>query len=99
ASTREAAPQPRWGGHECILVVDDEGMVRNLVSTMLERRGFRVHVAADGDEALAIYGQRAAEIDLVLLDLTMPRRAGLQVLEELRRLNPEVRVIVASGQG
>jgi CheY-like chemotaxis protein len=58
--TPEKAPEPVTGGQECILVVDDEELVRTLVSSVLERRGFRVVTAANGDEGLAIYRDRGA---------------------------------------
>jgi CheY-like chemotaxis protein len=93
----EAAPPAVRGGNECILVVDDEEMVRHLTRCVLERWGFRVLAAADGDEALTIYRERRPEVDLVLLDFTMPGLTGLQVLHKLRALNPDVRVIFASG--
>jgi len=91
------APPAVRGGHECILVVDDEEKVRNLTRCVLERWGFRVLAAADGDEALTIYRERTPEIDLVLLDFTMPGLTGLQVMRRLRDLNPAVRVVFASG--
>jgi PAS domain S-box-containing protein len=93
----ESAPPPVRGGHECIMVVDDEDLVRNLAQCVLERWGFRVLTAADGEQALATYRARGPEIDLVVLDFTMPLLTGLQVLRQLQRLNPAVRVIFASG--
>jgi two-component system, cell cycle sensor histidine kinase and response regulator CckA len=85
------------GGHESILVVDDEELIRRLARTILERWGFRVLTAEDGEQALALYQQRTAEVDLVLLDYTMPGMSGLDVLHELRRIDPEVCVVFSSG--
>jgi two-component system cell cycle sensor histidine kinase/response regulator CckA len=96
ATASTPAPSTQEGG-ECILVVDDEDMVRELARVVLERSGLRVLVAADGDEALAQYGANRNEIDLVLLDYSLPGRTGLQVFEELRKLDPEVCVVFASG--
>jgi PAS domain S-box-containing protein len=93
----EVEPTVR-GGNECILVVEDEEMLRNLAQGALERWGYRVLTAANGDEALAAYQKYAAEVDLVLLDLTMPRLSGLQVHESLRRINPDVRIVFTSGR-
>jgi PAS domain S-box-containing protein len=93
----ELSPPPVFGGHECILAVDDEDLVRNLVWSVLKRWGFRVLTAADGEEALAIYREQGADIDLVLLDFTMPGLTGLDVLQQLREINPAVRVILSSG--
>ncbi len=97
ARAPEAGPPPVRGGHECVLVVDDEDMVLNLARCVLERWGFRVLIAADGEQALATYRARGPEIDLVVLDFAMPLLTGLQVLHALQRLNPVVRVIFASG--
>jgi two-component system, cell cycle sensor histidine kinase and response regulator CckA len=82
---------------ERILVVDDEPLVRDLAKSVLERMGFRVLTAEDGDEALDIYRREGAAIDLVLLDYIMPRMDGMQTLQELRQLNPNVRVLFCSG--
>jgi PAS domain S-box-containing protein len=84
-------------GKECIFVVDDEEMVRKLARSVLEMWGYRVLTAEDGAEAVAVYQTRSDEIDLVLLDYTMPRLTGLQVLERMRGINPDVRVIFSSG--
>jgi len=85
------------GGHERILVVDDEDMVRNLAQAVLIRWGYRVLTASNGEEALSLYHSHGHEIDLVLLDYTMPGMNGLQVLHMLQALNPDVRVIFSSG--
>jgi PAS domain S-box-containing protein len=98
AALVEAAPPPVRGGHECILVVDDEDLVRTAARCVLERWGFRVLTAADGEQALAAYRARDPEIDLVLLDFTMPERSGMEVLRGLQSMDPSVRVIFASGQ-
>ena len=90
---------PTLAGGECVLVVDDDDMVRKLACEVLERHGMRVLVAADGDEALAQYGAHRAAINLVLLDYSLPGRTGLQVFEELRKIDPEVCVLFASGYG
>ena len=94
-----APPAAAAGGGECILVVDDEDMVRDLARLVLERRGFRVMTAADGEEALAQYGAHPGRIDLVLLDYSMPGLTGLQVFEALRKLDPKVCVVFSSGYG
>ncbi len=93
-----AAPAETEGG-EGVLVVDDEDMVRDLARLVLERRGYRVLTAADGEEALAQYGAHRGEIDVVLLDYSMPGLTGLQVYEALRKINPQVCVVFSSGYG
>jgi PAS domain S-box-containing protein len=99
----EPAPPPAsqgedaWRGAGTILLADDEESLRALGARMLERLGFRVLVASDGHEAVDLYRQHHAEVALVLLDLTMPHMDGVQAFAELRRIDPEVRVILASG--
>ncbi len=85
------------GGRETILIVDDEEMIRNLGRLILQGHGYKVLVAEDGLQALDLYRQRPAEIDLVLLDLTMPRLSGRDTLRQMVELNPEVRVLLTSG--
>ncbi|MDG4550172.1 MAG: response regulator [Candidatus Contendobacter sp.] len=98
------APSPQgetkpgsWKGVGTILLVDDEESVRSMGNRMLERNGFRVLTAADGREALEIYRTRRDEIALVLLDLTMPDLDGEETFHELRRIDPNVRVVMSSG--
>ena len=70
-------------GKGTILVVDDEIAVRRFLQKCLEKTGFCVLSAGDGREALNVFDQHSAEISAVLLDLTMPRMNGLEVLKEL----------------
>ena len=86
-----------WKGAGTILVVDDEESVRTLGTRMLERIGFKVLVAADGQEALDIYRKRRDEIALILLDLTMPGMSGLETFQAIRRMQPDLPIIVTSG--
>ena len=88
-----------WSGSGTVLLVDDEEPVLTVVRRMLERLGYDVVTARDGMEAVEVYGQRGQEIDLVLLDLTMPRMDGAEAYEALRQLDPKVRVALASGYG
>lgn len=86
-----------WSGCGTVLLVDDEKSLRVVGTKMLETLGFNVLIASDGLEAVEIYRQRQKDIDLVLLDLTMPRMDGAQAFSKLCELNPEIRVILASG--
>jgi two-component system cell cycle sensor histidine kinase/response regulator CckA len=88
-----------WRGKGTILLVDDEESLLALGARTLEHLGFTVLTAADGLQAVELYRQRGKEIDLVLMDLTMPHMDGAAAFGELRRLNPEVRVVLASGYG
>jgi len=85
-------------GHgELILVVDDEAAIRDLAHTILENYGYRVLVAADGTEAINVYMRHGAEIRLVVTDVDMPMMDGAQMIQRLAELNPDVRVVSASG--
>ncbi len=80
-----------------VLVIDDEASVREAVADILGLKGVEVIVAADGETGLALYQERQEAIVLVLLDLSMPGWSGERTLRELRRINPQVRVILSSG--
>lgn len=78
-----------------ILVVDDDKVVRLLLRAMLERRGHSVIEAENGDEGLRHY--QAAPTDLVITDIEMPVKDGLQMMKELRHACPTARIIAISG--
>jgi PAS domain S-box-containing protein len=84
-------------GQGIVLVVDDEASLRTFARDVLECTGFEVREAADGREGLDLFSQHHEEIVGVLLDLTMPRMDGVEVLRELRRRQPDVPVLVMSG--
>jgi two-component system, cell cycle sensor histidine kinase and response regulator CckA len=84
-------------GYGTVLVVEDEESIRSFTRRVLERAGFQVREAADGRAGLDLFVQYAPEIVAVLLDLTMPRMDGQEVLLQLRRLDPNVPVLVMSG--
>ena len=91
-------PQPASvRGTETILVIDDEEMVRNTAQQMLELRGYTALAAADGQEGLDVFDREAGAIDLVLLDQSMPRMSGQDVLVKLREAAPELKVIIFTG--
>ncbi len=92
-----ARPAQAWNNQGMFLVVDDEEMVRSLVKMRLEREGFSVLVAGDGEVGVQLFRQHSDQIVGVLLDLVMPRMNGEEALREMRRIRPDVRVIVASG--
>jgi CheY-like chemotaxis protein len=64
---------------------------------MLERAGYAVESTSDGDEVIRMYGRQAA--DLVITDLIMPDKDGLEIIQDLRKLNPKVRILAISGGG
>ena len=93
-SAEQRMPPPLGG---TALLVDDDESVLNVASLMLERLGFTVLTASDGQKGLDVFRERAAEIDCVLLDLSMPRLSGEEVFREMRRIRGDVRVILSSG--
>lgn len=94
-----AAPAPAQvnGGHETILIVEDEPSVLELAQIALETYGYQVLTARDGIGALAVYEAHRSEIALVILDLVMPRMGGLETLKEIRRDDPNVKVLLTTG--
>jgi len=80
-----------------ILLVDDDDLSRGAVQKMLERAGYIVSSTGDGRSALEQY--RSNPTSLVITDLIMPDIDGLEVIQELRRINPSVRVLAISGGG
>lgn len=85
------------GGTETILLIDDEEFLRDLGKRILGRSGYTVLTAASGKEALNLYEREKGKISLVLLDLNMPEMGGKECLEELLRINPGVKTLIASG--
>jgi len=85
------------GGTETILLVDDEAVVRDLNKVLLEKKGYNVLSAEDGEEAISVYRSNRDKIDLVLLDMIMPKKNGAEVFYELKKMNPDVKVIIVSG--
>lgn len=81
-----------------ILVVDDEEMILSLATKILTRQGYEVITAYSGDEGLKRYGQQPSQIDLLLLDLTMPGLSGFETLRRARKISPELPCIISSGQ-
>jgi two-component system cell cycle sensor histidine kinase/response regulator CckA len=88
---------PIKGGNETVLLVDDEEAIRELGKDILARFGYTVLMASDGETALEIYRENKKEISLVILDIIMPGMGGRKCLEELLKINPELRIIIASG--
>ena len=80
-----------------ILLADDEELVRSLGERILSKTGYRILTACNGREALEIYQQKRDEISLVILDLIMPVMDGKQCLDEILKVNPQAKVLIASG--
>lgn len=93
----EAGTQSPTLGSGTILVVDDEEMIRDLLCEMLREIGFDVITAQDGQEGVDIYRKRGTEIDLVILDMVMPKLSGPEVFQKLKKINPDIKVILSTG--
>lgn len=85
------------GGHETLLLVDDEEAIRGFGSEVLEGAGYKVILAASGEEALEVYERDGDEVDLVILDLGMPGMGGHKCIKELLALDSGLKVLIASG--
>ena len=80
-----------------ILVIDDEQGIRNLLDTLLSRKGYEVVLASNGQKGLELF--RRERPDVVVLDLKMPEMNGLTVLQQVRQLNPAQPVVILTGAG
>jgi two-component system cell cycle sensor histidine kinase/response regulator CckA len=94
---KESPALDSWRGTGTVLVVDDEEMVLNVAKAILASVGFNVETASDGRQALEVFRQRHNEIDVVLMDMTMPHLSGDETFAQLRQIDPNVRVVMASG--
>lgn len=99
ASSLKAEPviKDDWRGSGTVLFVDDEQTIRQVGKWMVEKLGYTVILAGDGQEAVEIFKERQEEIAFVLLDLTMPVMGGEETFHALRRIRPDIPVIISSG--
>jgi len=102
----DGSPQPAkssrgagrdWRGSGTVLVADDDEGARDFSTEVLTRAGLRVLCATDGREAVEIFREHADEIDVVLLDRTMPSAGGEEAFDEMSRLEPNVPIVLVSG--
>jgi len=98
SSSDELPPKAKeWTSSGVVLIADDEAPIRQATKRLLVKMGFEVDLASDGLEAIELFRRDPNRYSLVLLDLTMPGMSGNQVLQEIRRLQPLIHVIVMSG--
>ncbi|MEI6208590.1 MAG: ATP-binding protein [Desulfuromonadales bacterium] len=88
-----------WQGSGRVLLVEDEDQVKLVAKAMLEALGFKVYDASNGREALDLYQNNSADINLVLTDIGMPIMDGYTLFRELKALSPELPIIISSGFG
>ena len=86
-----------WQSEGCILLVDDDELVRRATANLLEKLGLKVVSAVDGQEGVELFRTAPGRFSLVLMDLTMPRLDGRQAFLEMRAIRPDVRVVLMSG--
>ena len=97
----EPTPRPRetaiQRGTETVLLVEDEPLVRDIAKSALSDQGYQVLEAEHGEEALVVAREHGAEIQLVLTDVVMPKMGGRELVEQLRKVRPAIRVLYMSG--
>ena len=80
-----------------ILVMEDERIIQTIIRRYLEREGHEVVIAGDGEEGIKLYNERPA--DLVLTDIIMPKKEGIETIRDLKKISPDVKIIAMSGGG
>lgn len=88
---------PATGGTETILLAEDESEVRNLVKIVLERNGYKVIEATDGEEAIQKFMEHKDEINLLVFDVVMPKKSGKSAYDTIKKMNPDVKILFMSG--
>ncbi len=85
------------GGSETILIAEDDTLVRDLSRRILEKAGYHVIEALDGADALKVFKEKNKDIQLLLLDVIMPKKNGRECYDEMKKINPDIKVIFMSG--
>lgn len=92
-----AASSQIKGGSETLLVAEDDGEVRKFTKTLLERFGYKVKEAEDGEDAVMKFMENKDEVQLLILDVIMPKRNGKEAYEEIRKIRPDTKALFTSG--
>ena len=97
-TTKTKGPQGKLvKGEGLVLVVDDEPIMRKIAVNVLQNSGYDVLAAEDGDKALEIFEKKYQKIKLVLLDLLMPNKSGKETYIDMKKIQPDVNVLLISG--
>ena len=80
-----------------ILIIDDEPDILMMLKKMLERAGFEVDIAENGESGMQLFHSQSA--DLVITDIIMPEKEGLEIIREMKQLKPDLKIIAISGGG
>lgn len=97
ASAESEARVKVAGGTETILLAEDEGAIRVLAGRILKDAGYTVITAADGDEAIRVYSEKESTIDLMILDVVMPRKGGIEVYQAISETQNDPKCLFTSG--
>ncbi len=84
-------------GSEIILVAEDDIQVRGFIKKLLEKYGYKVMVAIDGEDAIRVFNENKDKIQLIILDTIMPKKNGKEVYDEIKKVKPDIEVIFTSG--
>lgn len=93
----DAAVPETTGGNETILLIEDEESIIEMLTTVFQSQGYQVIVAMDGQTGVEKYNQSQDDIDLVISDMGLPHLTGEEVFYRIRKINPDARVVIASG--
>ncbi len=96
-TTAKAPPEKLVKGSGAVMLVDDEAYIREIADHILSRIGYRVITADSGKRAIELYKEKKEEIDLVILDMIMPNMGGGKTFERLKEIDPDCRILIASG--
>lgn len=97
SATQDALEAQTIGGSGQILVIEDEAVIRKMIEAVLKKLGYQVLLAENGRIGLDVFQEQQSHIDLVLLDKIMPEMDGLACFRELKKIKPEMRIILISG--
>ena len=95
--TEIAAPAPLVGGTETILIAEDDVDVRRFMKRILEEYGYTVIEAVDGEDAVLKFSENMGKVELLIVDVVMPKKNGKEVYDEVRKAKGDVRILFASG--
>jgi two-component system cell cycle sensor histidine kinase/response regulator CckA len=96
-SNKEKAREEFVKGKETVLLVDDEDMIIDVAQRMLNKLGYKVFTARDGKEAVDIFRKYKDEIDVIVLDMIMPKMSGGEAFDRIKEIKPEIKVLLSSG--
>lgn len=96
-TNKEKTREQFVSGKETVLLVDDEQMIIDVAQRMLEKLGYKVFTAGDGKQAVEIFRKHKKEIDVVVLDMIMPKMSGGEIFDRIKAIKPDIKVLLSSG--